>query len=363
MIDRNLAKNIDWLLILLLLANSALGVIFIHSSSEYLRINFTSRQISWIIISLVVLFLLLVVDYKIIIDYSPYLFIVLLFVLLTLLIFGLPVAGTRGWIRFLSFQVQPSELGKAVVILILSYIFSNYREKYLSFRQGLVSVMVVSLPVILVALQPDLGTSFTYLFIILAAFLLAGLKKKALIILLITTISIGVLGWNFALKDYQKKRVKTVIYPMQDPRGSGYHLLQSKIAVGSGGILGKGYKKGSQTQLMFIPARHTDFIFSVIGEEAGFLGVTMSMALYLLFLIRIFRSAFSSRDRAGIYLVFMVSILFTSQFLINVLMVIGLFPIAGIPLPLLSYGGSSLLTSYICVSFVLNVKMRRFVNV
>jgi rod shape determining protein RodA len=208
-----------------------------------------------------------------------------------------------------------------------------------------------------------LGTALSFLPILLGAMILAGLNKKALVYILLTALIIGIGGWNFFLLDYQKQRIKTLILPEEDPLDSGYHVLQSKIAVGSGGFLGKGYKRGTQSQLRFLPARHTDFVFSVIGEETGFLGVVSVMVIYFLFLARLFLSVFQSRDRAGVYIIFIVSLMMACQFLINVLMTIGLFPIAGIPLPLMSYGGSSLLTNYLAVSLVLNVKMRRFVNV
>jgi rod shape determining protein RodA len=173
----------------------------------------------------------------------------------------------------------------------------------------------------------------------------------------------GVAGWNFYLKDYQKKRLATVVFPGKDPQGSGYHILQSKIAIGSGGLLGRGFKKGTQSQLKFLPARHTDFIFSVIGEEFGFAGASVILFIYSIFLLRLFRSAGKSRDRTGVYIVFMVSLMFAFQLVVNVAMVIGIFPIIGIPLPLLSYGGSSLLANFLGLGLVLNVKMRRFVNI
>jgi rod shape determining protein RodA len=227
----------------------------------------------------------------------------------------------------------------------------------------LISGVLVALPIFLVGLQPDLGTALSYVPIYLASLILAGLNRKAIVYMLIFTIILGVFGWSFVLKDYQKKRLTTLIFPGKDPLGSGYHIIQSKIAVGSGGFLGKGYKKGTQSQLRFLPARHTDFVFSVIGEEFGFIGVVLTMFFYLIFLLRLFQSIGYSSDREGVYIVFLVSIMIAFQFLINVMMIIGLFPVAGVPLPLLSYGGSSLLTNYIGVSLVLNVKMRRFVNV
>jgi rod shape determining protein RodA len=364
MIDRNLLANIDWTLIALLLLNSAFGVVFIYSCSHGSPGNYYLKQTLWIIFSLVALFLFLFIDYKVLVTYSIYLYFVIIFFLVAILIFGRFLRGAkRSWIVFPFFHAQPSEIAKIILILVLGYIFSEFKMSHLSWGKGILSSGAVVLPFFLVALQPDLGTAATYIPIFLAAIILAGLKRKTVIFLLIACLILGFLGWNFMLKDYQKKRLTTLIFPSQDPLGSSYHITQSKIAVGSGGLLGKGYKKGTQSQLRFLPARHTDFIFSVIGEEVGFLGVAFAIGFYFLFLLRLFKSVGQSRDRAGVYIVFMVAVMLTFQFMVNVMMVIGLFPITGIPLPLYSYGGSSLLANYLGISLVMNVKMRRFVNV
>lgn len=363
MIDRTLLRNIDWILIALLLLNSTLGVAFIYSSSHYLPGNYYMRQFFWIIISFIILFLFLSIDYKTILIYSPYFYIVSIVILGGLLLLGRFEGGVRSWIKFPFFRVQPSEITKIMVILILTYVFSEFKMESLSRAKGVLGGTIIALPVMLVALQPDLGTALSYVPIFLASLILAGLKRKTIIFLLILTVLIGFIGWDFALKDYQKERLKTLVFPGQDPLGSGYHILQSKIAIGSGGLLGKGYKEGTQSQLRFLPARHTDFIFSVIGEEFGFIGVVIVMSFYFFLLLRLFQSIGKSRDRAGVYIIFMVAVMIAAQFFVNVMMVVGLFPITGIPLPLLSYGGSSLLTNYLGISLVLNVKMRRFVNI
>lgn len=363
MIDRSLLRNIDWILIALLLLNSTLGVAFIYSSSHYLPGNYYMRQFFWIIISFIILFLFLSIDYKTILIYSPYFYIVSIAILGGMLLLGRFEAGVRSWIKFPFIRVQPSEITKIIVILILAYVFSEFKMQHLSRGRGVLGGAIIAIPVILVALQPDLGTALSYVPIFLASLILAGLKRKTLIFLLILTLLLGFMGWNFGLKDYQKERLKTLVFPGQDPLGSGYHILQSKIAIGSGGLLGKGYKEGTQSQLRFLPARHTDFIFSVIGEEFGFIGVVIVMSLYFFLLLRLFQSIGKSRDRAGVYIIFMVAAMISVQFFVNVMMVVGLFPITGIPLPLLSYGGSSLLSNYLGISLVLNVKMRRFVNI
>jgi rod shape determining protein RodA len=272
-------------------------------------------------------------------------------------------AGTKSWIVLPFFQIQPSEIAKIAVILVLALLFSNYRRESLSLGHGLLSILIVGAPVLLVGLQPDLGTALTYIPILLAVFVIVGLKRRTVIILIVMALLLGIVGWNVLLKDYQKVRITTLLSPEKDPLGSGYHTIQSKIAIGSGGFLGKGYKKGTQSQLRFLPARHTDFIFSVIGEELGFAGAIVTFLLYFLFLARLFQSVSKSRDRAGALIIYMVAGMIAFQFFVNVFMTIGLFPITGVPLPLLSYGGSSLLTNFLAVSLVINVRMRRFVNV
>lgn len=363
MIDRNKLRNIDWILIGLLLVNSFIGVVFIYSSSHYLPGNYCLKQLFWIAIGLVIIFLFLFVDYHFLVTYSVYIYLFFMLILMGVLLFGKITAGTKSWIKLPFIHFQPSELAKLSLVLILAYVFSRHRRKYLSFGEGITSGTVVFIPVFLIILQPDLGTALTYIPIFLGAIILAGLNKKTIIFLLIIVILLGLLGWNFVFKDYQKERLTSFLSPHQDPLDSGYQIQQSRIAIGSGGFLGKGYMKGTQSQLRFLPARHTDFIFSVIGEEFGFLGVIVTLLFYYLFMRRMFQSLSRSRDRVGVYLIFMVAIMITSQFFINVMMVIGLIPIVGIPVPLLSYGGSSLLTNYIAVSLILNVKMRRFANV
>jgi rod shape determining protein RodA len=362
MIDRRLIENVDWFLIGLLVLNSLLGVVVIYSASHYVSGHYHWRQLIFIGASLLALFVLLLVDYQVLISFSLYLYGAVVFVLLLMLMFTRFISK-GSWIKLRYFQVQPSELAKIALILVLARLFSEYKRNTVSAAAVAASSGLVALPFLLVALQPDLGTAVSFLPLLLGCLILAGLRRKAVIGILILAVLAGVAGWNFYLKDYQKQRLATVVFPSRDPQGAGYHILQSKIAIGSGGLLGKGFARGSQSQLKFLPARHTDFVFSVIGEEFGFLGILGILSIYYLFLWRLFRSAGKSRDRAGIYITFMVSLMISFQLLVNVAMVIGIFPIVGIPLPLLSYGGSSLLANFLGVGLVLNVKMRRFANI
>lgn len=363
MIDRRAFRDIDWVLIGLALLNAFIGVIFIYSSAHFLPGNYYVKQAVWVLFSLAVLFVVLAVDYKVLMTYSPYFYLASLVVLVGMLLFARLVAHTKSWITLPFFQIQPSEVAKLAVVLLLARIFSEYKKSALSSNVAAQALLLVLAPVLLVAAQPDLGTAITFFPILLAAFFLAGLKKRTIAILLVASLAAGFIGWNFGLRDYQKRRLTTMFNPGQDPRGAGYHILQSKIAIGSGGLTGKGFGKGSQSQLRFLPARHTDFIFSVIGEEAGFAGVFFVLLAFFLMLARMFASASKARDRAGVYIVFMASVLIAYEFLVNVMMIIGLFPVTGVPLPLLSYGGSSLLSNFIAIGLVVNVRMRRFANI
>jgi len=363
MIDRQLFREFDWLLLGLVLLLSLTGAFFIYSSSHFLPGNYCLRQIIWIGISLIALFLVAAVDYKFLVAFSIYFYGLIVALLAVSLLLVRLIAGTKSWIRLGIMQFQPSELAKIVTILVLARLFAEYKGRFLSLRAAGLALLLAGIPLVLVIVQPDLGTALTMSIVVAAAFIMAGLKRKTIILFLALALVIGVGGWNFGLKDYQKKRLTTLVNPGRDVRGSGYQIMQSKIAIGSGGLAGKGFMKGSQSQLRFLPARHTDFIFSVIGEEFGFLGVTAVLLVYGLMLARMFWSVTKARDRAGAYIVFMASMLIAGQALINILMIIGLFPVTGVPLPFLSYGGSSLLSNYVACGLILNVRMRRFANV
>jgi rod shape determining protein RodA len=363
MIDRRLFQEVDWVLLGLVLLHSLIGVFFIYSSSHFVAGDFYVRQLAWIGVSLIALVLVLAIDYKFFVSLSVYFYGLTVALLAATLVFARFVAGTKSWITLGLMQFQPSEMAKIVLILLFARLFAGYKSPYLTTRHTLFALLLAGVPLILIILQPDLGTAMTFLAVIGGAFVLAGLHKKAIVLFLLAAILAGLGGWNFGLKDYQKRRLTTLVDPLHDPKGSGYQVIQSKIAIGAGGLSGKGFMKGTQSQLRFLPARHTDFIFSVIGEEAGFLGVFVVIVLYFFMLARMFLSVSKARDRAGVYIVFTAALLIAFQFLVNILMIIGLFPVVGITLPFISYGGSSLLTNFVACGLVMNVKMRRFANV
>jgi rod shape determining protein RodA len=363
MIDRRLFREIDGVLLGLVLALALIGVFFIYSSARFLPGHYHVRQLVWIAVSLAVLAVVLAVDYKFFVSLAPYFYGLIVAVLAATLVFARLVAGTKSWLTFGLMQLQPSELAKIVMILVFARFFAGSKSATLTTSRTLLALAVAGVPLFLIVLQPDLGTAMTFLAIVGGALILAGLTKRTISLFVVAALVSGFGGWNLALKDYQKRRITTLLDPQGDPRGSGYQVIQSKIAIGSGGFAGTGFTRGTQSQLRFLPARHTDFIFSVIGEETGFLGVLVVLLLYLALLARMFLAVGKARDRAGVYIVFTASLLIAFQFLVNVLMIVGLFPVVGITLPFLSYGGSSLLTSFVACGLVLNVRMRRFANV
>ncbi|MCX6565672.1 MAG: rod shape-determining protein RodA [Candidatus Aminicenantes bacterium] len=363
MIDRIHLREIDWVLTALIVANTLVGILLIYSASFYSGGGYAWKQLLWTAAGLVVFFLTISIDYKVWMAFAPYLYGLFLLFMAGLFLFGRTVAGSRSWIRVAFVGGQPSELAKVAVLLLLARVFSEYRAPFATTGMIALCLVLVGVPVGLILLQPDFGTAVCFVPILFGALILAGLTKKTLAVFLLGSVLLGTVGWNFLLKDYQKKRIETMIHPAQDPRGAGYHILQSQIAIGSGGLTGKGYLKGTQSRLRFLPARHTDFIFAVLGEDFGFAGVFMVMAAYFAMLARMFKSVGQSRDRSGIYITFLASSLIAFQFLVNILMIVGLLPITGIPIPLLSYGGSSLLATYFALGLIVNVKMRRFANV
>jgi len=362
-VDRRLLFNIDWVLLGATLLLCALGVATVLSATQTSRFaGLHVKQIYLILAGLVALAACLVVDYRRLADRSPLLYVLAVLVLGWLLVFGPRVAGAHRWIVVSGFQLQPSELVKLVAALLLAKLFAEERRENLGLTDVLLPGSAVGLLALLIAAEPDLGTAFCLVPLFLAVAFLAGLRMRAVASLFLVLVIVGGLGWRFALKDYQKSRIYTFLDPSLDPKGAGYQKIQSEIAVGSGGLTGKGYRNGSQSQLGYLPARHTDFVFSVLAEELGFVGVSVVLALYLLVLWRILDTALLARDRVGAYLATAIAATLGFQVVYNVAMVAGLVPVKGLPLPFLSYGGSSLIASLMAVGLVLNVRMRRFAN-
>jgi rod shape determining protein RodA len=361
MVDRRLLFNMDWVLLGATLLLCCIGVATIYSATYTGRnANLYYRQIYWVGLGLVVLALALAADYRRLVDRSLLLYLVLI-AALVLVLFGPTIAGTRRWFRLGPVLLQPSEFAKIVAALIAAKLFAEAKKETLGLLDLAAPGFAIGVIVVLIAIEPDLGTAATLLPCFLAVAFLAGLRVRAMLGLGVVFLTMGAVTWQFA-RPYQKERVYIFVGTKEDPKGAGYQSDQSRIAVGSGGLSGRGFMKGSQSQLGYLPARHTDFIFSVLAEETGFVGVAVVLGLYLLVLWRGLETAHLARDRVGAFLVAGIMGALSFQVIYNVAMVAGLVPVKGLPLPFMSYGGSSIISSLLAVGLVLNVRMRRFAN-
>jgi len=361
-IDRRLLYSVDWVLIgtALLLSLAGVGVIYsaTHTGSSP---DLYLKQLLLVGAGLVGLVVTAALDYRRLADRSVILFVMCVVALLYVLQFGPVIAGTRRWIVIGGFQLQPSELAKLAAAVIVARIFAEHREESLGLRDMLWPGAAVGLLALLIARQPDLGTAACLVPMLFVVAYLAGLRMKAVAGLALVVMLSAAMAWPL-LRDYQRTRIYTFLDPSLDPKGAGYQKIQSQIAVGSGGLLGRGFLEGSQGQLGYLPARHTDFIFSVLAEEMGFVGVVVVLGLYLLLLWRMLETARLARDRLGAFLAAGLTASLSFQVVYNVAMVAGLVPVKGLPLPLLSYGGSSVLSTLMAVGLILSVRMRRFAN-
>jgi rod shape determining protein RodA len=276
--------------------------------------------------------------------------------------FGSVQGGSRRWIDLGFFNLQPSELAKATVALVLAKLLGESRRPALSNNELFIAAVLTLIPMLLIMQQPDLGTAVTLLPILFVVTFAAGLPLRYVAAVAIVAALAAPIAWRFALQDYQRERVETFLNPEQDARGAGYQQIQARITVGSGGVWGKGFRQGTQGQLRFLPVAHNDFIFSVLAEEQGFVGVVVVLGLYLFVIWRALDAARLAKDRLGAYLVLGVLATFTFQVIYNITMSAGLAPVKGLTLPLMSYGGSSMIATLAGFGLILNVRMRRFTN-
>jgi rod shape determining protein RodA len=361
--SRQYWKDFDWLLLAAAGCLSLISLVEIYSSTmAQPSDNFFLRQVAWVGVGIVLLFVVAAIDYHHIAEHIPWLYILAVGILLYTLALGHTVAGSKSWVTLGPVSFQPSELIKMVVVVALARYLSELRTSpYMSFSQIVKAGIILGVPMGLVALQPDLGTALTYLPAVAVGLFVRGVRPAVLISLLLGFVLVLPVSW-FALKPYQKERILTFLDAERDPLGKGYQVTQSKIAIGSGGLLGKGVFRGSQNQLGFLPTRHTDFIFSVIGEELGFAGVIVTLGLLAFIIFRSIYNAQTARDNLGLFIVMGVVGIYFFHLIVNVGMVIGFMPTTGIPLPFLSYGGSSVLTAFIGLGLVLSVRRCRYVN-
>lgn len=362
--DRRLLLNFDLVLLLTVLLIAACGLLNLYSTT-YATAAGTSlffKQLYFYLMGFVLLLIIISFDYRLLISWNYPLYGITILLLLYATFFGREISGSQRWINLGFFYLQPSEPAKLILVITLaSYYYRKDTGKGFTLGELMVPMLLTGLPFLLILKQPDLGTSLMLLFIFVSMTLFVKLKWSTLGVLVAGCLSSVPLAWKF-LKPYQRQRIMTFLNPENDPLGAGYHILQSKIAVGSGLKFGKGFLHGTQGQLDFLPERHTDFAFSVWAEEWGFVGSLVFLAIYFFLILWGLNIALSSRDKFGVLLAFgIVSLIFWQAF-INLAMVLGLLPVVGMPLPLFSYGGSSLLTTLIGVALLMNIRMRRSIT-
>jgi rod shape determining protein RodA len=353
-------RDFDWLLLIFVLIICGLGVMEIHSATQHTKFAGAHvKQVYWVLGGVGMMFLVSLVNYQALLEQIHWFYIVGVGSLMAVMIFGQKYLGARRWIKMPGGNhFQPSEWVKLILILAVAKYFADLQQRDLSWSDFMKAGAIVGIPMLMVLAQPDLGTSLTYLPIALMGLFLGGLHwKQAAVVVFLAALCMP-LAWHH-LKDYQKARLVSFLEPDADPRGSGYQVTQSLIAVGSGGLWGG---KGSQTHGAFLPVPQTDFIFAAFAEEHGFVGALGVLLLYFIMLMRLTQNAQTAPDRAGTFVVMGVVAVLSFHILVNVGMVVGFMPVTGIPLPLMSYGGSSVLFMFLALGMVMNVRMRRFVN-
>jgi rod shape determining protein RodA len=356
-------RDLDWPLLISTLLICAMGILQIYSATrDTVWDDAWWKQALWVLAGLLVMWMVAQVDYHTLLGQAFVFYFLSIASLGLVLLIGRTVFGSRRWIALPGFHLQISEFVKTVIILLVARYLTELKTDRVEGRDLLKLGGLVAVPMALVMKQPDLGTSLTYLPILAIGVLLAGLRWQWLAVIGVVLLLVLPLGWKFGLKDYQKSRLVTFLDPEQDPQGSGYQVIQSKIAVGAGKMWGRGVTKGTQTQLRFLPVPHTDFIFSAFAEEHGFFGVAWMLGFYFVLLMQIVQNAQMAPDRAGMYICMGVCALLLFHVLVNIGMVVGSMPVTGIPLPLMSYGGSNILSFFLLLGLVNSVRLGRFAS-
>jgi rod shape determining protein RodA len=356
-------SRLDLNLLITALLIAAIGCLLVFSATHSSpQAPLFHKQLIWTLIGIALMTIFIFLDYHMLMEVSPFLYGVGIALLVYVLAYGRLTRHVKSWIHFGSFQFQPSEFMKIFTALLIAKYFDSNDRAYLDLRSFVIVSAMIGLPVCLIAVQPAFGSAASFFPLVGVAMFFGGIKPKWWLIAMLCAFVAAPAGWHF-LKPFQKERILIFLEPSRDPLGSGYQVMQAKIATGSGGITGKGFLHGTQVNLEYLPARHTDFIFSVLGEEWGFAGVAVVLALYLYLIVESLGVAKASRDRGGTFLVLTLICFFIFHVFINVSMQIGLLPVTGIPLPLISYGGSATMMFFIAIGLILNVDFRKFVNV
>ena len=359
---KRILKNIEWSILLCTILLIAVGMVALFSATQNTEYEELKKQIMWLCISIPIVIMIICIDYDIIAKVSPVLYGIIL-VLLVAVLFTKSVNGATSWFEIGPFTFQPSEFAKIFVILVFALVVSKMqqrgREEISKPFKLLMALAIVAVPVLLIIKQPDYGTALAFLVATVCILFVAGIKKRYIIgSILLVAIALPLL-YFFILPDHAKTRIDVFLNPNLDPRGSGYNVIQSKLAIGSGQLLGMGILKGNQTQLGFLYPKTTDFIFSVIGEEMGFVVTAGIVVTYVILITKAIYVAKTAKDDLGSYIAIGIAGIFLFHMVENIGMTIGLLPITGVPLPFVSYGGSSLLTTILSLGIVLNIGMSK----
>lgn len=360
MISRRSLAQFDFFVLGLTALLAGIGALGVFSASglDFASPLFT-KQLIRIGLGIALCLVLAFSDYHFLTDHAPLLYGLAIAVLIGVLFFGTEINGSKSWIVLAGVNLQPSEFTKIVMILTASWFLADSSENYLGLDRLVKLGILTGIPVALIILQRDLGTAIMYLPMVGGMAWVAGIRGKVILVVVLIALMLGPVVW-YGMKDYQKQRVLVTLDPGLDPQGIGYQTRQAQIAIGSGGLLGRGLGSGLQSQLGFVPYSHTDFIYALLAEELGLFGAAGILLLYVLLLMQLLRIAQNARDRNGLFLISGVVCLIIGHLVVNIGMVLGLMPAVGIPLPLLSYGGSSLLTIFAAIGLALSVGMRRF---
>lgn len=355
-------KNMEWGILIVAIILCIIGIVALFSATQETDHDEFIKQIIWFVVSIIAMVIVMFIDYNLILKASPVLYGIFIILLIGVL-FTEPINGATSWFNIGAFSFQPGEFAKIFVILFLTYVILKIQRKGQNeinrITRLMIALSVVGLPVLLIIMQPDYGTALAFISATALMLIVAGLDKKYIIGTIALIIIAVPLLYNFVLPEHAKERIDVFLNPESDPRGAGYNIIQSKIAIGSGGLTGMGLLKGNQTQLGFLYPKTTDFIYSVIGEEMGFIVAGAIVILFVYLITKCIYIAKTAKDRAGSLIAIGITGVFLFHVLENIGMVMGLLPITGVPLPFISYGGSSLITNFICIGLLLNISGKR----
>lgn len=351
-----------WSLLAIALVLTGIGIATIHSATAGGPTGYALRQTAFLGVAAVAFLLAFLLEPRLLLVWSPWLYGLSLFSLVLVVAFGHQAGGATGWFRLGQIGIQPSEFAKIATLLLLARYLGGLAPERIGVKKILGAVGIALVPMLLISIQPDLGGAAMFVPMVATLLLVAGVQPRWMVLSLVAGITCSILLWHYALKPYQRDRILTFLNPLHDPQGAGYQLRQAQIAVGSGQAFGRGYLQGTQSRLRFLPARHTDFILAVLAEEWGFAGVAVVFSLYALFFTECGRVARRARERAGLLILAGWTSTVAFHVLYNSAMVVGLLPVTGIPLPFLSYGGSFLVANYLALGLMLSVDSRRFAN-